>query len=226
MSVDSERLAAGAPPHAELSPPVRRPVSKKIALIGVVGALTLGLMFGVWAKPDLGRSKPPTPMQPAGRTVDIEITNPPPPPVTPSAGKLEVLPQDLAQMAARAAQSAQGLPPPPPLPLPLPAQSAPPARLAVPSFAPTRASFDCAGAASLGERMVCEDPGLAAADRQMSRAYRRALDAGAPPAELREDQRDWLDIREVAARRSPGAVAAIYRQRIAELEELADDPPN
>lgn len=212
MSVDTERLTGPAPP---------RPVPKMIAVAGVAGALVLGLVFGFWAKPELGRSPARAPMQPV-RTMAIEIAAPPPQPTPQPVGKLEVLPQDLAQMSARAAQAAQSLPPPPPLPV----QPAALPRLAVPSPQPARAAFDCAGAASLGERMVCEDTGLAAADRRMSRAYRRALDSGAPADQLREDQRDWLDIREVAARRSPGAVAAIYRQRIAELEELADDPPN
>jgi uncharacterized protein len=69
--------------------------------------------------------------------------------------------------------------------------------------------------------MVCSDPDLAAQDREMARAYRRALAAGVSPAALRADQRDWLSIREDAARHSRRAVADIYRQRIDELNGIA-----
>ena len=73
--------------------------------------------------------------------------------------------------------------------------------------------------------MVCEDPGLARADRRLQLAYERALrTAVIPPRELREDQRDWLAIREDAAHRSPEAVRSIYEQRIDELNALAEGP--
>ena len=50
--------------------------------------------------------------------------------------------------------------------------------------------------------------------------------SGAAPADqLRQDQRDWLDIREDAARRSPRAVMNLYEQRINELNDLADEGP-
>jgi uncharacterized protein len=74
--------------------------------------------------------------------------------------------------------------------------------------------------------MVCEDPGLARADRRLQRAYERALRTGSvPPRELRDDQRDWLAIREDAAHRSPAAVRSVYEQRIDELNALAEDDP-
>jgi uncharacterized protein len=72
--------------------------------------------------------------------------------------------------------------------------------------------------------MVCGDAELARTDRRLQRAYDRALASGAMPRrELREEQQDWLSIREQAARRSPEAVRSIYEQRIGELEALADD---
>jgi len=73
--------------------------------------------------------------------------------------------------------------------------------------------------------MVCADPALASADRQMARAYQRALRAGAAPGELRQEQRDWMAIREDAARQSPRALAQIYDQRIQELNQIADRAP-
>lgn len=99
-----------------------------------------------------------------------------------------------------------------------PSQSAPPAR--------ARPSVDCRDARSYGQRMVCEDPALAAADRRMNRAYARALAAGVPADELQAEQNDWLSIREDAARRSPDAVRSIYEQRIDDLRALATDGPD
>ena len=72
--------------------------------------------------------------------------------------------------------------------------------------------------------MVCEDPALTATDRELNRAYRRALRSGTAPSALRADQRDWLAIREDAAHRSRHALESVYRQRIEELNALAENP--
>ncbi|MFI4966445.1 MAG: lysozyme inhibitor LprI family protein, partial [Caulobacterales bacterium] len=69
---------------------------------------------------------------------------------------------------------------------------APPA-MAPPQFAP--ADPACGGARSRAAQMVCGDPELAAADREMNQAFRRALRSGAAPDQLRQDQRYWLAIR-------------------------------
>jgi uncharacterized protein len=84
-----------------------------------------------------------------------------------------------------------------------------------------RPSFDCSGASSYAEEMVCAEPDLAAADRRLARAFQSALRAGVPYDMLRNEQDDWLAIREQAARRSPAAVASIYDQRIDELNAMA-----
>ena len=68
--------------------------------------------------------------------------------------------------------------------------------------------------------MVCADPGLAAADRRLDRAFRDAVGAGASASELRRAQDRWLSSREAAAS-TPEAVAEVYERRIAELEALA-----
>jgi uncharacterized protein len=88
-----------------------------------------------------------------------------------------------------------------------------------------RASFDCATARPGAEQAVCSDPGLAAADRRLASAYRRAMSSGVVPADLRQEQRDWMAIREDAAHRSRHALASVYDQRIAELNAMADDAP-
>jgi uncharacterized protein YecT (DUF1311 family) len=81
----------------------------------------------------------------------------------------------------------------------------------------------CSGARGRAAQMVCADPELAADDRELNRAYRRALRSVSSPEQLRAEQRDWLAIREDAARRSPRAVASIYEQRIDELNRIADE---
>ncbi|MCR5873756.1 hypothetical protein LRS10_05935 [Phenylobacterium sp. J426] len=84
-----------------------------------------------------------------------------------------------------------------------------------------RPSFDCRYAGTRAERMVCGDAELARLDRQLDRAFDRAVSSGIPYRALRAEQDDWLSIREQAARRSPEAVESIYRQRIAELDDLS-----
>nr|MEA2799725.1 hypothetical protein [Phenylobacterium sp.] len=110
---------------------------------------------------------------------------------------------------------------PTPAPQPAPAQVSEPAP--PPAQARLQPGFDCASARSAAQQMVCGDPELAAADQRMNRAYRAALDAGAPEDQLRSEQQDWLGIREDAARHSRRAVASIYEQRIEDLRRWRTD---
>jgi uncharacterized protein YecT (DUF1311 family) len=213
-------------------------VSRNMLLGGVAAAVGLGLLFGVVAKPDLGSGVARAPMQPvtpAARTstaVPIEVAPTAPTAVqaTP-AGKLEVLPPDLARrpaatgaatdVAARTAAPRPVIVPPPPVrgeiaPAPPQIAVAPPAAERRP-----QPSFNCRYASSRSERMVCGDAELARLDRRLDQAFDRAVASGIPYRELRAEQDDWLAVREDAARRSPDAVESIYRQRIAELEDLA-----
>jgi hypothetical protein len=83
-------------------------------------------------------------------------------------------------------------------------------------------AFNCRYARSRSEQMVCGDGELAQLDRRLNRAFNRAVSSGVPYRELRREQDDWLSIREDAARRSPDAVASVYRQRIRELDGIAE----
>jgi hypothetical protein len=74
-----------------------------------------------------------------------------------------------------------------------------------------------------GEAVVCADPSLGAADRQMARAYQVARAAGVPDAQLRSQQQHWLAARSSAAREAPWAVRDVYMARIAELNGQAKD---
>lgn len=74
-----------------------------------------------------------------------------------------------------------------------------------------------------GEALVCADPSLGAADRQLARAYQGARAAGVPDAQLRSQQQRWLAARSAAAREAPWAVRDVYMARIAELNGQAKD---
>ena len=91
----------------------------------------------------------------------------------------------------------------------------PPSGLMRVSTSPRCASRD-AGAA-----LVCADPGLSAAERQLARAYQGARNAGVPDAQLQMGQQRWLAARSAAAREAPWAVRDVYMARIAELNGQA-----
>lgn len=74
-----------------------------------------------------------------------------------------------------------------------------------------------------GEALVCADPSLGAADRQMTRAYQGARAAGVSDAQLQHQQQRWLAARSAAAREAPWAVHDVYLARIAELNGLAKE---
>jgi len=194
---------------AELPPPApsRPRISRNLLLGGVAAAAALGVVLGFVARPDLAPPAVRAPMQPAARTstLAIEVNKPVILPAPKATGRLEVLPPDLAARSTpRMAATAQRTEPRP-----------------VPD-----AASDCRGAGSAAEQMVCEDPALSGADWRLQQAYDRAMRSGAMPArDLRDEQQDWLAIREDAARRSPFAVRRLYEQRIDELNALVEDAP-
>lgn len=212
-------------------------LDRKVLIGGIAAACILGLGLGLAAKPELlvGKSvqKPAAVVAPAADgQIDIVMADPPPvsdAPVTPS-GPLETMSQDLIQAAPRPPEPvARPRTPERAAPIYVPRESADESGVDAVADAPpprraraARASFDCGRARSYAEQMVCEDPALAAADRQLARAYQRAIRSGAPVDLLRAEQSDWIDIREDAAQTSPRALASVYDQRIEELNEMAD----
>ncbi len=204
------------PPPTVSRPPLRPP---RAALIGGLAAIAivLGLGAGLILRPGHQALSSADPAEAAVKQpMPIEVNRPAPPPALPQpAGKLEVLNPATAE-AARAAQPA-AVQAAPALPAPTPVAETPP---------PASALDRCAGASSRAAALVCADPRLAAYDRDLNRAYRRAMQSGAvSPQDLRADQRDWLDVREQAAARSPRALADVYEERIDELNRIADDGP-
>jgi uncharacterized protein YecT (DUF1311 family) len=96
---------------------------------------------------------------------------------------------------------------------PPPALAAPPPRPKLPA---QRTSFDCASATSATQDLICHDPALAQADRQLALAYDAAMASTPDRAALHEDQQRWFADRDrLGADRA--AVAAIYQSRITEL---------
>jgi uncharacterized protein YecT (DUF1311 family) len=197
---------AGASELPPPSPKARRLPSRKIVFGGIAAGLALGAVLGLVAV-----SKPASdaaPMRPAPRAsaamLNVEINSPEPLATPKSKGRLEVLSPELAKVPPRVV-----------------AVSAPPHIDPRSAVGPEP---DCSTAETAAERLICEDPALARADRRMQQAYARALRSGAMPRrDLRYEQLDWLALRENAARRSPFEVRSLYEQRIDELNALAED---
>lgn len=218
-------------------PPPRRAYAwpKVAAGLAILTAFGAGLLVARTGDPASVDSRPAAVTEarpPASQPLNVEVAAaapaPSPPPPTSYGAKLEVL---AADMPAPKATAPLARPAPPLLaigPRPTPEVQAPPPRevarapLASDATATAPASFDCADAPTLARQMVCMDSGLAALDRRMKQAFAQAVAAGVPEQYLGEDQQDWLDVREEAARISRRSVVNIYRQRIDELHTLAD----
>ncbi len=175
-------------------------------------SLAVVALFGVGIAAVLGAEKPKTADGPGLAIAVQPAPKPAPIAFTQSGEALNALPDEAASLPANPGASAS------PAPVVTPASTAPES-----DQRPSRANpaFDCEGADSRAERMICADPRLAADDRRMDRLYHQALDAGVPARILRRQQRDFLDAREAAARQGPDAVADVYGERIAELQGMA-----
>ena len=198
------------PPSATLaSPPAKSPFARPMVLAGVGGACVLGLVLGLLARPQLAPdSRAEGSMKPVDQ-VQIQIDRDEPLPAL-TGGKLELLPAGTPRAAAPAKPAVQ------------PINDIEPAAPSEPARPVSRGpSFDCARSESAAEAMVCNDEALAAQDRTLATAWRRALDSGVPTWRLRRQQQSWLDAREEAARNSPEDVSDLYDQRIRELQDVA-----
>ncbi|MBP7817590.1 MAG: DUF1311 domain-containing protein [Phenylobacterium sp.] len=199
----------GSPPDSPVvaAPTVRSLFTRPMVLAGVGGACVLGLAVGILARPELAPdTRAPGSMKPVEQ-MQIEIDRDEPLPAV-NGAKLELLPPGLKI-------SAPALPPPR-AEVPPPRATAPPIQTGAQG-----PSFDCADSVSAAEELVCGDAALAAQDRRLAGAWRRALDAGIPMHRLRRQQQRWLDAREDAARHAPEEVADLYDQRIQELDDVA-----
>lgn len=107
---------------------------------------------------------------------------------------------------------------PAPMPAPVePPQNVGPPPAPRPSVSP---SFNCGDARSRGEIAVCNDPGLAALDRQMAAQFGTALaqaDAGQRTL-LQRTRNDFLRYRDACP--SNACIAETYRGRIREIRDI------
>lgn len=215
-------IQPAADPLSRIGDGLRGLRREHVLALGVGGACALGLVLGAWAKPHLREGQSPMGAVAATATpegqMQIVVSAPrfAPPPAPTASTPLEVLPADMAAQARANAEALHTISAPP-LREETPVEVEP-AMIAAPA---PRAGFDCREAQGLADQMVCGDASLARQDRRLARAYADARDAGVPSENLRAEQRDWMMIREDAAQQSPGALADVYEQRIAELAQMA-----
>ena len=171
------------------------------AASGLIVGLVLGALLTLWLAPVADR-KAPAPTLPAVPTADAAP---------------EIRPQTLPAGSPPAVLSAA--------PTPHAADRTAGRRATVGAAASEPAgrgqTVSCRENGGRAEAIICAEASFAAADRTATRAYDRAVSAG-----MRPDQIDWLVTREAAARRSSAALAQAYRERIAELNAFANDPPH
>ena len=91
--------------------------------------------------------------------------------------------------------------------------------LTVASLPAGAASFDCAKATSVVEKLICGDPQASRLDEELAGVYRKALATAPDPAALRREQREWLKVREACA--TAECLHAAYGDRIAAMKKLA-----
>lgn len=90
------------------------------------------------------------------------------------------------------------------------------------SFTVQGASFDCAKAKTKVEKLVCADPALSKQDETMQSAYQNAYKRTADPAELKIEQRRWLEVRNAC--KDSRCLVQAYRERLDRLNAILDEP--
>lgn len=170
--------------------PDRSAQHKRMILVGVGGALALGLVVGLWAKPQTAPAYEPTPMEAVSRPaspdegVQIVVNKPLPPPPLPAPGRLEVLPPDMAAAAPRVVRVAAAPTIAPPALEPAVEQLRPVATVERAAPAPVAADddapIDCRNPAGAEEADICRDIGF-------TRGAARERDVYDPRAAVMDD---------------------------------------
>jgi uncharacterized protein YecT (DUF1311 family) len=203
-SAGDQWIGAGEFSEPRALPAPRAPRRAMGPLLGACLAITLGVLvgFGLLAVRNLGEPEEPE-FRAMSVTVPVEVSAPRPAPVVAQASApMEVL-----------------APETPPAVVRLPPVVRKPVAASTPRADPT---FSCRRQDTQSERIVCRDAELVRLDRGMNRAFDAAVKAGVPYRSLRQDQDDWLRVREDAAQhQGRDEVAGMYRERIAELKDIA-----
>lgn len=193
--------------------PVLRSEDEELGTVRCAGRLALDLPPGVAAvggrtslSADIDYSLQPA----ADRSGDVVMLEGADPIIVP----LATLSRTVAAPATAPGNEA-ALPPPVAAPVP-PNAPAPPAAGAQPSF-------NCRYARTRSETAVCENPDLAALDRQMSDAYFRALSASDPRQRglLERTRGKFLRFRDSC--RNDACIAGAYRGRMIEIADILAD---
>ena len=112
--------------------------------------------------------------------------------------------------------------PPPPPATRAPVAPAPPPPVAARPEVSARPSFDCARARTRGEIAICQNPRLAALDREMADFYNRAYrdSGGEVRAQLQRSRSNFLAYRDRCG--SDRCIADTYRGRINEIGDIVE----
>ena len=82
------------------------------------------------------------------------------------------------------------------------------------------ASFDCSKAGNATEKAICADAGLSRQDEAMAALYKRQAEmpgTGQWPAILKQDQRDWIAVRNRECKANTECLKQDYERRISYL---------
>lgn len=221
--------APGAPPEAgpepegdlapltlalERSPRAKARRGTWIA-VGFVAGVAAGLAAGWWTAAGLLgpapfiAAAPPAPAAPAEPQMQLEVAEPSPAPLPAAVEPEPALPEPPPEPV----ELAQAAPDPEPLPAALDEVSPP---------EPEPAAADaCAAQPTPADRAICESPRLQRLQRELQRAYARALAAHEDRAVLRQRQLAWRDARSEVS--DPAQLARLYGARIRKLDAATAD---
>jgi uncharacterized protein YecT (DUF1311 family) len=206
------------PPPPAVRPPPPRRFSRGSAAFFAVG-MAAGVVLGVGAS-ELWRDAPPPAAAPAA--VETAALTPPPAPVIPPPAAPEPAqttePAPAATDAATPAMAAADPPPESAGPaMELPREPEPSPDEADLAEAPQDA---CAAQPTPADRTICGDPELQRLQRELRRAYARALDAHEDRDMLRQRQLAWRDDRSAVS--NPDRLARLYEDRIRRLNAATE----
>ena len=212
-------------------PRPQRPPPRRWRGLGFVAGLALGTVVGFglayeqFGSPGPERSLAPFPEAPALR---VETASPPPSPAPPMpTTPIPTTPAPLAPAAPATAELPPATPSQPEAaalvqsePSKAEPAAAEPAAAEEAKARPAKApSTDCAQAPTPADRTICADDELKRLQRELRRAYARALDAHPDRAGLRTRQLAWRDARNPVT--DPGELAKLYKSRIRQLALIA-----
>lgn len=204
------------PPTVSRPPPPRR---ARVSAASFAVGTALGVVLGVGATELWREAPPPAPVPAAMETAAL---GPSPGPVTPPPAGPEPAPPTEPAPAATDASTPAVAPADPPPETAGPAMELP----REPEPSPDEADLAespgdaCAAQPTPADRTICGDPELQRLQRELRRAYARALDAHEDRDVLRQRQLAWRDDRSAVS--NPDRLARLYEERIRRLNAATE----